>query len=1081
MQSFAIDASRSHSNPAQSGLGWLEFCRQPQTAAALEAEAVSWLEAVSGFSVPSLRNGKNRLGKKGEKGSPVAFFQSGVSPEGVPFINLTFSTFRNGGWQERFDSRAALQQLWESFHSGHRLASKIRTQPQPGLIAREASQRRKAEEERQARTASVAADLALWETLAPTGSSAYLSRKGVRTAANGCAAIRHGTDSEGRSFIAALVEDITGQPLGLQKIGDDSEKRFTYGLAKQGAFIRLGTPAGFNPKRPSFVVCEGLATGLSLRAALGDEVASEVLCALDAGNLAPVVAALRAQYGPKSRCRIVIAADNDQWKAEKLERGEPLGNTGLIKAHQTALKYRCQVVVPCFEGMDTEGQPTDFNDLHRLAGLEAVRKQLAHPQKPDPHFAFFKARHKAVRRLRQWFGGVVIECQRRYLGDFGTDIERIAQAETLLVRSGIGTGKTQLVKNHILPRLGNQSVLYISHLVALATDAAQRLGFELYSDYKGRRTPSDCAFSEVQTAAICLNSLPMLAENGSVRCFDVVVIDEIEQLLRRLTTRIEHKRLVLGVLRHLIAQAKQVVVLDAHLSPLTKLMLELWRPNRRTVTVLNEYHIGAGRTVILHEKPDEVMAAALAELQRDGRVFLTCNSKKTARTAFKLFEAEAPGKRGLYISGDNSGDPEVLEFFRDVNGQARCYDYIVVSPSVSTGVSINEGHGFSFVGGIFTHSVNTPADCLQALGRVRGMEQLHVWVSDVKNAKPTAERDIAARWESTHQHDRPLMGLDSQGETEILDGEYHRQALAVAREENFATNDFLSRFLEMLDADGYRVTYHEADEPEIIVAGMLAEEAKVLEADEFLRTRVSAPDLETDTAAILERKHRRTFAETRALDKHHLKEFYRLPETAAADIVAAVIEKDRRGQRRTEISHLEIALATDEQLREAQGTHNQTADFLPDQRNLAAEREFSRMVLQAVGIEPARLEPNPNHTYSKTSPAIVALVAWLRANRGWIGGILRMPPDERLTADPLRFVSKALRRLGLRQRRIGRHAKGEYCLDVGGLYELTEVLWKRGTHPQQCGDTSRYKEGKAGNVPSISNKLIMSESSSPQN
>ncbi|MBX7224081.1 MAG: hypothetical protein K1Y36_29465, partial [Blastocatellia bacterium] len=847
------------------------------------------------------------------------------------------------------------------------------------------------------------------------------------------------------------------------------EKRFTFGLAKQGAFIRLGTPAGFNPKRPSFVVCEGLATGLSLRAALGKETESEVLCALDAGNLAPVVAALRAQYGTKSKCHIVIAADHDQWKAERLERGEPLGNTGLIKAHQTALKYRCQVVTPAFADLDTADQPTDFNDLHRLAGLEAVRKQLAHPQKPDPHFAFFKARHKAVRRLRQWFGGVVIECQRRYLGDFGTDALSIAQAETLLVRSGIGTGKTQLVKNHILPRLGNQSVLYISHLVALATDAANRLGFELYSDYKGWRTGSDCAFSEVQTAAICLNSLPMLAENGSVRCFDVVVIDEIEQLLRRLTTRIEHKRLVLGVLRHLIAQAKQVVVLDAHLSPLTKLMLELWRPNRRTVTILNEYHIGAGRTVTLYEKPDAVMAAALTELQHGGRVFLTCNSKKTARTAFKLFEAEAPGKQGLYISGDNSGDPEVLEFFRDVNGQALRYDFIVVSPSVSTGVSINEGHGFSFVGGIFTHSVNTPADCLQALGRVRGMERLHVWVSDVKNAKPTAERDIAACWESTHQHDRPLMGLDSQGETEILDGEYHRLALAVAREENFATNDFLSRFLEMLDADGYRVTYDEADEPEIIVAGMLAEEARSLEADEFLRTRVSAPDLEAETAAGLERKHRRTFAETRALDKHHLKEFYRLPETAAADIVAAVIEKDRRGQRRAEISHLEIALATDAQLREAQGTHNQTADFLPDQRNLAAEREFSRMVLQAVGVDPATLEFNNGGTYSKTSPAIVALLAWLRANRGWISGILRLPPDERLCADPLRFVSKALRRLGLRQRRIGRHEKGEYCLDVGGLDEMAEVLWKRGTHPQQCGDTCRYKEGNAGNVPILLN------------
>jgi putative DNA primase/helicase len=59
---------------------------------------------------------------------------------------------------------------------------------------------------------------------------------------------------------------------------------------------------------------------------------------------------------------LLITRDNDCWK----ER-----NVGREKAEEVARKYGCTVLFPIFK--NTETKPTDFNDLHLLEGLTAVK------------------------------------------------------------------------------------------------------------------------------------------------------------------------------------------------------------------------------------------------------------------------------------------------------------------------------------------------------------------------------------------------------------------------------------------------------------------------------------------------------------------------------------------------------------------------------------------------------------------------------------------------------------------------------------------------------------------------------------
>lgn len=231
-------------------------------------------------------------------------------------------------------------------------------------LAEKQKQQQKSIEQQLKRKRKQAADAAVkeWASLALTGNSQYLNKKGVQGYG-----IRYGR-TDGNSFIAVPVNDMDGTIRGLQKIFDrnlpkqNRNKSFTSGTEKKGGHFLIGEILPVNP----LCFAEGYATAASIHEATGYPVC---VC-FDAGNIEPVVVAYRAKYATQ---QFIICADNDQWKdADK--------NPGLEKATDAAKAYHCFVAVPDFSGQDVTGKPTDFNDLHRLAGIEAVLTQVQYPK-----------------------------------------------------------------------------------------------------------------------------------------------------------------------------------------------------------------------------------------------------------------------------------------------------------------------------------------------------------------------------------------------------------------------------------------------------------------------------------------------------------------------------------------------------------------------------------------------------------------------------------------------------------------------------------------------------------------------------
>jgi putative DNA primase/helicase len=229
--------------------------------------------------------------------------------------------------------------------------------PAPGPEAVAERERAQAETRRreQARTDAAQAQAAeqaaqLWDQARDTGAAPYLERKGVQP--------------YGLRFLEgwALVplRDAAGKLWNVQRIAPEKpesgpDKLFLKGGRKSGLWHMLGS---VEPVPDVLLIGEGYATCASLHEATGRPVA----VAFDAGNLAHVAKALRAQY---PAALLVLCGDDDVQTYARTG-----SNPGRDKATAAARALRGLAVFPV--GLPEGG--SDFNDLHQAHGLEAVRQ-----------------------------------------------------------------------------------------------------------------------------------------------------------------------------------------------------------------------------------------------------------------------------------------------------------------------------------------------------------------------------------------------------------------------------------------------------------------------------------------------------------------------------------------------------------------------------------------------------------------------------------------------------------------------------------------------------------------------------------
>lgn len=215
-------------------------------------------------------------------------------------------------------------------------------------------------ETEQTRRWQAAAKLAasIWNHALPAdGGHPYLQRKEVP-------AIGLRRTKDGRLIIPVLNQ--AGRIQSLQFIlpeqtADGTDKFFLKGGRTAGGFFSFSTED--RKKDGPLLIAEGYATATSLHLATG----YACLVAFNAGNLKAVAVMARERYAKRE---IILCADND---------AETQGNPGKKMASLAAQAVGGKLAVCPVH----EGKATDFNDLHRLRSLEAVRAVVEEARKRD--------------------------------------------------------------------------------------------------------------------------------------------------------------------------------------------------------------------------------------------------------------------------------------------------------------------------------------------------------------------------------------------------------------------------------------------------------------------------------------------------------------------------------------------------------------------------------------------------------------------------------------------------------------------------------------------------------------------------
>lgn len=279
-----------------------------------------------------------------------------------------------------------------------------------------------AEREREAKeTAARAARI--WREAQPVDDShPYLKSKGVQS--HGVRIYRGPLALNTMKCDGALLvpaRNAAGELVSLSFIAPSGEKRYLSGPRPPGCYFGIGKPEG------TLCIAEGYATGVSIHEVTGHAVA----VAFDAGNLEPAARALREKF---PALRLIVCADDD---------AAAPGNPGITKATAAARAVGALIAVPDF-GEDRPQGASDFNDLVKHRGEEAVQRAVANARAPEmPH-----AQPAARRLIAADVDGVVELVRGSSLRMEPYDwlwADFLARGKLHMIAGAPGTGKTTLM------------------------------------------------------------------------------------------------------------------------------------------------------------------------------------------------------------------------------------------------------------------------------------------------------------------------------------------------------------------------------------------------------------------------------------------------------------------------------------------------------------------------------------------------------------------------------------------------------------------------------------------------------------
>lgn len=392
----------------------------------------------------------------------------------------------------------------------------------------------------------------------------------------------------------------------------------------------------------------------------------------------------------------------------------------------------------------------------------------------------------------------------------------------IIVRAPMASGKTQrLIKPMIWQA---DKAAYFAHRVSLIGAAHEMLTtrhsngsenhipdwmMEIFH-YHEREHFKDLA---VKKLCSCINSINKPAFNPILAGMDVLAIDEANQTLKAITASgvMKYPLTVMNRLKQVAARSAQVLLMDADANDDLVEWAEQVRDMRGDGLPIHviELATDCSHLTILHGEIDAVYADVLEKVGQGFRVMVADDSADEGRKLANDLTTLYPDKKGLFISQDTKTHDGAVQKFNDSpKSEITRYDWVIYSPAISSGVSIEIPH-IQLHYGLF-RGVISPSDAVQMIRRDRTATQFILGLGSQGGWKLDDEQ---AFWRATIRGMADQAnGMDihynqENGTIEVSSGDllFDRLRIRQVCAENAARNDFGNVLLLQLMADKYQV------------------------------------------------------------------------------------------------------------------------------------------------------------------------------------------------------------------------------------------------------------------------------------
>lgn len=381
----------------------------------------------------------------------------------------------------------------------------------------------------------------------------------------------------------------------------------------------------------------------------------------------------------------------------------------------------------------------------------------------------------------------------------------IKQKRLIALNARMGTGKTALIGSPFAEKARQMGYtpFVVAHRRALIAELGIKMGTDNYQELNSTNAES----AKNSGIAICINSitksditLVKQKANGKY----VLFLDEFSQLIYNFNAKtLGNASSCLNVLIDLIKDAQAVIVADADLNDYSLELIETMRRQHAEVYFVNKDNSNIRVNVNLqhgkgYDKVNLLFGEVAEHLIKGEQIIFYSNRNRICRGLKEIIEATYPDKKVLLICKETSDTSEVEAFMLDSEGEAKKYDLVIISPTITSGVSVvNDNYKTSF--SVFDCSSITHLEAIQQMHRFRCVTTHNMVLMTKQYNEEILDLTIEKKQE--------VLGYTNE-ELNIKDN-YNRLSESISKHKQKSNESFAQFIMSRLYDLGYDVVLHD--------------------------------------------------------------------------------------------------------------------------------------------------------------------------------------------------------------------------------------------------------------------------------